>query len=506
MNGGLSAEAELQDKLRAVHSVDSVPLCFATASRLLACTQQASTPGVSPPSVVPVPLSPHLKTLLELKARDAVTSLSLVYVPETATDSVAAGAADAEAATTAAAAAQASESAGDRGGHGSPIHREVSNPEATETDKVDAASAAGVYVAAGLETGVVEVLRLSSRREGTRTFDLVRASERSDRMFSPLDAAAASPRPVDERPDTGQASGDGLVGGGDRDANNERPRGGYPERSASGASERNVSPQAAGTVGDSPARLRLDREGSRLAEQSAGLPEATTAATAAPTASAFCGWHVPAEDKASESWTGRGLVVGFSDTGLGTAPFAGTPRTPLDRTYGKAPRLGWGKAGESGGGRSGRRTTGADEHQVFAACTMDGCVRCCQVTSNVEGQPRWKRLWTRQTKASFFFAADEFKSGGWLLRLRQGGDVFVFPLMFLLHTQVGVSKLSCVSSSKPCQGNCANEMVRFVCTRFRRRLRFLACVREALDVAVPGFAALNRALPCQLVRAPPLSE
>lgn len=402
-------------------------------------------------------MSPHLKTLVELKAQDAVTSLSIVYVPETApvlntgtlsrADSVAAGAGEAEAATAvaaaaAAAAAQADENGSERGDRGSPIAREGSNQEDTEAEKVEAASPAGVYVAAGLETGVVEVLRLSSRREGTRVFDLVRASERSDRMSSSLDAPTAS-RSVDEGPDTTDeaAGGSNDVVGGDHDAN-EPPDGGNPERSAPGTTgERSLSFQVTGAADDRSAPPRLDREGSGPAEHSAALPEAPTAATSGPTASVLCGWHVPAECKSSESWTGRGLVVGFSDTGLGTAPFAGTPRTPLDRAFGKAPRRGWGKAGESVGGRGGGRTAGGDEQQVFAVCTMDGCVRCCQVVSNAEGQPRWKKLWTRQTKAS--------SRGGWVLvgrwlLLLQGGCVAVVTLG-VLHAVV-LGKLSCLSS------------------------------------------------------------
>lgn len=389
---------------------------------------QQTTPGVVPPSVEPVPLSPHLKTLVELKAQDAVTSLSIVYVPETAAvlnpstisraDSVAAGAAEADAA---AAGAQADENVSEKGDRGGRVAREGSNPEASEAseaEKIEAASAAGVYVAAGLETGVVEVLRLSSRREGARVFDLVRASERSDRMSSSLDAPAAS-RPVDEGPDIpGEASGESNVGG-DNGAS-ERPRG-NPEMLASAIGDRNFSSQAHGPVDDRPAPPRLDRGESGLAEQIAALPGAT-AATAGPMASALCGWHVPAECTSSESWTGRGLVVGFSDTELGTTPFAGTPRTPLDRAFGKAPRWGWGKAGEGTGGRSGVRTRGGDEQQVFAVCTMDGCVRCCQLISNAEGQPRWKHLWTRQTKASFFMA-DAFNQSG-------GHGVVALSLMF----------------------------------------------------------------------------
>lgn len=372
-------------------------------------TRQVSTPGVVPPSVEPVPLSPHLKTLLELKAQDAVSSLSIVYVPETATvvpsatttsraDSVAAAGAEAEVG----AAAQADESGSERGDRGSAVAGEAhlrSTREAAEAEKAETASAAGVYVAAGLETGVVEVLRLSSRREGTRVFDLVRASERSDQL-SPSQETAAAFRPVDEGPDVGEASGDSLsqAVSGDYGAN-ERPR-----AAETGTGERGSSSQVVGMVGDRAARLRLDREEAGLAERSFP-PGATTAAaaaaTAGPMASALCGWHVPAECNSPESWAGRGLVVGFSDTGLGNAPFDRMPRTPLDRSFGKAPRWGWGKAGDSAGGRSGwRGTRGGDEQQVFAVCTMDGCVRCCQVVSTAEGQPRWKKVWTRQTKAS----------------------------------------------------------------------------------------------------------
>eukprot|EP00752_Nemacystus_decipiens_P009212 g8228.t1 len=377
------------------HSLDQSESHFLEHRRSAATPDKASTPGVVPPSVDPVPLSPHLKTLVELKAQDAVTSLSIVYVAETASalsasppsraDAIADGAAEA-----AAPAAQADEHGSEKGDRGSPVAREGSNQETTEAEKVEAASAAGVYVAAGLETGVVEVLRLSSRREGTRVFDLVKASERSDRMSSSQDPPAPS-RPANEDPDTaGEMPGDGNnAGGGDHNAN-EPPCGVDPDRSSSS--------QVAGTADGRLADPRLDREESGPADQSAPPPGVGTTATQGAMASVLCGWHVPPECKSSDSWTCRGLVVGLSDAGLGTAPIAGTPRTQLDGAFGKAVRWGRGKSGESAGGRGGGRTVGGDEQQMFAVCTMDGCIRCCQVVSNAEGQPRWKKLWTRQTK------------------------------------------------------------------------------------------------------------
>eukprot|EP00903_Cladosiphon_okamuranus_P011768 g11062.t1 len=385
------------------HSMDRSEPHMLAHRQSMATPDKTITPGVVPPSVEPVPLSPHLKTLVEIKAQDAVTSLSIVYVPETpnvlpSSTLSRADSAGADAAEEAAAAAAVApgEYGNELGDHVSSMTREGSNQEVTEAEKVEIASAAGVYVAAGLETGVVEVIRLSSRREGTRVFDLVRASERSDRMSSSLDAQAAS-RSVDEKPDnTGEAPGDGKVGG-NRDAN-DRPRDDSESSPSGGKGERNVSPQGIGTADDRTARPLLDREGSGLVDQSAALPGAATASTSGPMASILCRWHVPAACKSSESWIGRGLVVGFLDTGLGTPPFAGTPRTPLDRGFGKAPRWGWGKAGEGTGGRSGGRAAGGGGQQVFAVCTMDGCVRCCQVVSNAERQPRWKNLWTRQTK------------------------------------------------------------------------------------------------------------
>ena len=380
---------------------------------------QANSSGVVPPGAEPVPLSPRLKTLLELKAQDAVTSLSILYVPETGTAAVApvsatsrADSAGPTAAAAAATATQVIERYNARVDGGSP-DAGLSKPDSA-TEQLEAPSAAGVYVSVGLETGAVEVMRLSIRRAGTRAFNLVSASGRSDRMSS---SSAAGSRPVnsDSPAVDGEPSGDGIIsgrGGGDYDPN-ERLRGEELASAAAVAATVEVvegeSSTAAvasgGTIGEGlAARLRLDRGDS-------GLPEPEILRAAAAAASVLGGWHVPADCNGYDSWKGRGLVVGFSDTGLGTAPFAATPQTPLDRTFGAAaaaPRWGWGKAtGESVSGRSGSRAGGGNEQQpVFAVCTMDGCVRCCQVVSTAEGQPQWKQLWTRQTKARELFLSE----------------------------------------------------------------------------------------------------
>lgn len=268
------------------------------------------------------------------------------------------------------------------GSGGSPLAPAMSKPEAHE--QREAAHAAGGYVVVGLETRAVEVMRLSSRRAGTRVLDLVSASERSDRLSSPCDAAV-SRHGTGHDPVVGDAPGEEISrpAGEDQDSN-ERLRG---EMLASQpAEDRDSASQASG-----PAE---SRQGPPSPDRNTSLPEESVLP-----GTVLCGWHVPADSTSSAAWTGRGLVVGFSDTDAGASAFAPTPRSPLDHAFTKTPRLGWGKANDSVGARSACWADGGDE-QLFAVCTMDGCVRCCRVVSAAEGQPQWTNLWTRQTKVT----------------------------------------------------------------------------------------------------------
>lgn len=301
-------------------------------------------------------------------------------------------------------------------------------PLASRTDVMEqGASAAGVYVAVGLDTGVVEVMRLSSQRMGTRTLDLVIASERSDRLSSISDAAAAA----DSHPAAdGSAAGDALGGGLSRLSSDDRDAHVCLRSDTSASQPAAEGEPAAKLSGETMSRLRLDRDGVGNQEERV-LPGAAAAAAATATAaglvaSVLCGWHVPADSPSADAWAGRGLVVGFSDTEVGTSPFAETPRTPLDHISGNVPTWGWGsKTSEGVGARaSSSRTGSGDGQQVFAVCTMDGCVRCCRVVSTAEGQPQWTNLWTRQTKASFSSRACVCDCSSLLGRRRAGLKMF----------------------------------------------------------------------------------
>ncbi|CAM9136944.1 unnamed protein product [Scytosiphon promiscuus] len=368
----------------------------------VATPENANIPGATPSDAKSAPLSPHLKTLLELKAQDAVTSLSVVHVPETplVPPATVISCVPASGAATSTSPAQpdgmVDHAGGDRGiptihsvmehqrpdtGGVSPLVKSTTKLEGHE--QREATHSAGVYVAVGLETRAVEVMRLSSRRAGTRVLDLVSASERSDRLSSPCDEAASS-RGTSHGPLTFDLSGNDFsrIAGDDKDSN-DHLRG---EKLASqSAEDRDSASQASGEVGNRQACSPVDRDTSPPEE---GLLPGTV----------LCGWHVPADSSSSDEWTGRGLVVGFSDPEPGASPFAPTPRSPLDHTFTKAPKWGWGKTSDSVGARSTCWADRGDEQQVFAVCTMDGCVRCCRIVSTSEGQPQWTSLWTRQTK------------------------------------------------------------------------------------------------------------
>ncbi|CAM9238514.1 unnamed protein product [Ectocarpus sp. 8 AP-2014] len=381
----------------------------------MATPDSTNAPGVVAPDTQPVSLSPHLKPLLELKAQDAVTSLSIVYVPEISTmpSTSTTSRSGEEVAPPATAQADGKSDNVEGSGRGlttCPPHEDRpqggsgSMPQlASRTDVMEqCASTAGVYVAVGLDTGVVEVMRLSSQRMGTRILDLVIASERSDRLSSISDAAAAA----DSHPAAdGSAAGDAIGGGLSRLSSDDRDAH-VCLRSETSASqpppEGEPAAKLSGEVGNQEERVL----------PGAAAATAATATVAGLVASVLCGWHVPADSPSADAWAGRGLVVGFSDTEVGTSPFAETPRTPLDHTSGNVPTWGWGsKTSEGVGARaSSSRTGSGDGQQVFAVCTMDGCVRCCRVVSTAEGQPQWTNLWTRQTKASFLFAREALHS------------------------------------------------------------------------------------------------
>lgn len=361
-----------------------------------------------------------MKPLLELKAQDAVTSLSIVYVPEisvvpSASTTSRSGEGVAPPATTQADGNSDNVEGSGRGPTTCPPHEDRPQGDsgsmpslASRTDVMEqGASAAGVYVAVGLDTGVVEVMRLSSQRMGTRILDLVIASERSDRLSSISEAAAATDSHAAA---DGSVVGDALVGGLSRLSSDDR------DAHVCFRSEMSTSqPAAEGELAaklsgeNTISRLRLDRDEVGNQEERF-LPGAAAATTATATAvglvaSILCGWHVPADSPSADAWVGRGLVVGFSDTEVGRSPFAETPRTPLDHTSGNVPTWGWGsKTSEGVGARASSRMGSGDGQQVFAVCTMDGCVRCCRVVSTAEGQPQWTNLWTRQTKVSVLFS------------------------------------------------------------------------------------------------------
>ena len=424
------------------------------------------------------PLNPHFRTLLELRAGGAVTSLSIVHYPEMA----AVPPADAEGtprppAAAAAAAAALAEGSSDHSEDedGSPTGRPPSALDQSEgcdnrcifdsgsklrardgrqtsdsTSEVAAtvepkpepepgleASAAGVYVAVGLETGAAEVVRLSRRRAGTRLFDLVdttaRSSERLPSAWEAVGSGAADGGGGKSGGGGGDAGGSGSSGSALSDLKHPGHAGKPPEPSegclggkspAGEQGEGRISVASAGGGGDSDdedgvASLRLDGE---KIETEEGARSAATAA-GPPATSAWCGWRVPADidddgpgPHSSRGWEGPGLVVGLSNpadaaaaavaaaAAYSSASFAVTPNTPLLNMSAGVRRWGWGRASEvtaGGGGARGGVGEGEDEDRMFAVCTLDGVVRCCQVVSTAGGQPRWRTMWTRKTKVSF---------------------------------------------------------------------------------------------------------
>ncbi|CAB1099680.1 unnamed protein product [Ectocarpus sp. CCAP 1310/34] len=340
-----------------------------------------NAPGVVAADTQPFSLSPHLKPLLELKAQDAVTSLSIVFVPEISSMPSTSITSRSGEGVAPPATAQADGNSDNVDGSGRglttcPPHEDRpqggsgSMPAlASRTDVMEqGASAAGVYVAVGLDTGVVEVMRLSSQRVGTRILDLVIASERSDRLSSISDAAAAA----DSHPAAdGSAAGDTLGGGLSRLSSDDRDAHVCLRSETSASQPAAEGGPAAKLSGESNtmSRLRLDRDEVGNQEKRV-LPGAAAAAVATATAaglvaSVLCGWHVPADSPSADSWAGRGLVVGFSDTEAGTSPFAETPRTPLGHTSGNVPTRGWGsKTIEGvGAGASSSQTGSGDGRQ-----------------------------------------------------------------------------------------------------------------------------------------------
>ena len=311
-------------------------------------------------------------------------------------------------------------------------------PEA-EAEPGPEASAAGVYVAVGLETGAVEVVRLSRRRAGTRLFDLVDTAGRSsDRQPSAWEAAVTGT--VDDGGGGEGGSGGGGVRGKDAgSAPGDVKRPGHagepaPEplegflggKSPGGdCRERRDSVPGAGGGGggggneDGVGSLRLDGENNGTEK------DVRLAAATGPTASTCCGWRVPADvddgkDACSScAWEGPGVVVGLSHPAHAAAAaaaaavaassstsFAATPNTPLPHVSTTGLRgWGWGRTAEvsagGGGGGKGGVGEGDDEDRMFAVCTLNGFVRCCRVESTVGGQPRWRNVWTRQTKVTF---------------------------------------------------------------------------------------------------------
>lgn len=365
----------------------------------------------------------HFKSLLELPASGGVTSLSIVYYPEevsiispnsssaalvpviTATEdqgreNPTIGSGELDRTTPADQTPQRTNS--DRRSCDENCGGSSNSRLGTKTNRTEATSAAGVYVAVGLKSGAAEVMRLSCRRPRSRLFDLtVLATDQPSSSFLDMAPSLSSINDVDVVWSTG--------------ANelNFDPKSPEEHLHGDSFSRELLRDATAGANGDSNEMpIPLRSENGQRESGPAGSSDLPTEA-AEPPALLSCDWRVPPDvDGSSQlSFFGRespGVVIGLTPPANPSAATTTEPggrsnaNTPLSNTSSEMSRRAWGRVceGKAREGGSGERSEGGGEGQGFALCMMDGRVGCCRLVSNTEGRPQWRVVWMRHTEAS----------------------------------------------------------------------------------------------------------
>lgn len=363
------------------------------------------------------PLKPHFKSLLQLPARSSITTLAIVHYPGSNSVEGKSGPAPDPAGMNVVmddillSGHEESEEQG-RSLHGSgETHTSSGGKLEASRGAHDYDCAEGVYVVVGLEAGGFEVMRLSSRRPGTRFFDLV---------DGPSENAADGDNRA-EYPYEGHRCGE------------NHPRCGVEGFEAQGLpamTSSSVTGTAAAAsianigVGEGdpaletcPVRLEdgQDARRSRGSEPLGGDPGGRRGAS-----SALRDWRVPVEKNAAVPRAllgeqGWGLVVDLAGAtsvartsatagnppGSVAATPTGTP--PLARTF--LGGSGWGTfhAKDGAAGIGGGSDSEEGDEQAFAFCLSGRCVGYCRVVTTAEGLPRWRVVWTKQTEAGIFY-------------------------------------------------------------------------------------------------------
>lgn len=311
----------------------------------------------------------------------------------------------------------------------------------TDADVPDSvASAAGVYVAVGLAMGGLEVMRVSSRRLGSRFFDLVDLSEQETATARRCHATRNSGDDRRGGGGRGSESVAAVVGTSKESIQNQDIK----EESESGTPRSPVVSKAEVTFtadgkSDLPGDKKSDSDGGShdsgpVRLETAPIPqeeeaEAVIAIEAVkPTARpAVRSWRVPLDVNGSYpsslfTQDGHALVLGLvnSETAASAAATTNAAKpsasAPSGSTSTGMPRWRWGRSGEgmsagpeaegnssSLGGlsnRGGGETEADNEDEAFAVCTSDGCVGCCRVVCTPEGLPQWRVLWMRQAEVT----------------------------------------------------------------------------------------------------------
>lgn len=352
------------------------------------------------------PLNPHFKSLLQLPARSSITSLAIVHYPGSNSVIGKTGPApDPTGINTGNVIiddillSDQGESEEQRGCslHGSAEY--ISSGERLEASlrAHDHYSAEGVYVVVGLEAGGFEVMRLSSRRPGTRFFDLV---------DDPSDNTADGDNLAEEHPYEDHRFGENHPRCGDEC---------FEAKKVPAMTSNSVACTAASAfvanIGFGEGDPALETCPIRLED---GLIEGNLGGRRG-ASSSFCDWRVPVEKNATVPRAllgeqGWGLVVDMvrATSVARTSATVGNPPGSLAATPTGTPPLarpflggsGWGAFhGKDGAAEIGGADGEEGDERAFAFCLSGRCVGYCRVVSTAEGLPRWRVIWTRQTEA-----------------------------------------------------------------------------------------------------------
>lgn len=366
---------------------------------------------------VAAPLNPHFKTLLQLPARSSVTSLAIVHYPGSNSVVGKGGPAPDPAGMNTGNVIMDDillSGQGESEEHGCRLHgsAEMYPSSGGRLEALrrahDYGSAEGVYVVVGLEAGGFEVMRLSSRRPGTRFFDLV---------DDPSHNTADGDHRAEGHPYEDHGWGENHPRCGEECFEAQR----FPAMTsnsvactAAAASVANIGVGKGDPALETcPIRLedgqdlRRPGESERVEGNLGGRRGAS---------SAFCDWRVPVEKDAAVPRAllgeqGWGLVVDMAraTSVARTSATVGNPPGSVAATPTGTPPLarpflggsGWGtfQGKDAAAGIGGSADSEEGDEQAFAFCLSGRCVGYCRVVSTAEGLPRWRVVWTKQTEA-----------------------------------------------------------------------------------------------------------